>query len=59
MLTFQEVKATAGNRTITITRASVPGGWLVLVAWSDIQGSSPSITFVPDALHEWDGSSLS
>ena len=36
--------------TIPISRAKIPGGWLV---------SSPSsVTFVPDPNHDWDGTSL-
>jgi hypothetical protein len=35
----------------TIERAAVPGGWLVT-----LNGSS--MTFVPDAGHQWDGGSL-
>lgn len=58
MLTFQEVKATIGDRAIKLSRAKVPGGWLVLVAWNDTQGSSSSMTFVPDPAHQWDGTSL-
>ena len=34
----------------TVTRAAVPGGWLVT-----INGSG--LTFVPDAKHRWDGAS--
>lgn len=35
----------------SVTRAKVPGGWLVVVAGS-------GVTFFPDASHEWDGLSL-
>lgn len=58
MLTFQEIKAKGSDRMLTISRAKVPGGWLVLLAWSDIQGSSSTMTFLPDAAHQWDGASL-
>lgn len=36
---------------ISIYRAPVPGGWLVA-------SHSGALTFVPDAAHKWDGSSL-
>lgn len=39
------------NSAIAVSRAKVPGGWLV------VQGSG--IAFVPDLNHEWDGGSLS
>ena len=39
------------NSAIAVSRAKVPGGWLV------VQGSG--IAFVPDVNHEWDGGSLS
>jgi hypothetical protein len=58
MLIFQDIKATGSDRKLSISRAKVPGGWLVLLAWSDIQGSSSTMTFVPDANHQWDGASL-
>ncbi len=37
----------------SVCRAKVPGGWLI---WA-INGSGGGITFLPDAKHEWDGSS--
>lgn len=38
-------------------RASIPGGWLVMVetAPTDTHGFAP--TFVPDPEHKWDGTS--
>ncbi|HEY3783263.1 MAG TPA: hypothetical protein VGL56_19460 [Fimbriimonadaceae bacterium] len=42
----------------TLTRAKVPGGWLVSVFWSSIQAGGTGLMFYPDPLHEWDGSSL-
>jgi hypothetical protein len=35
-------------------RSKIPGGWLVF--FNGI--NSESVTFVPDADHEWDGNSL-
>ena len=35
----------------TVTRAAVPGGWLVAVNGS-------GVTFVPDPKHRWDGASV-
>lgn len=37
-----------------ISRARIPGGWLVSCDGSDVD----SITFVPDPYHKWDGNSL-
>jgi hypothetical protein len=39
-----------------ISRARVPGGWLVYT-W-ELANNSPALTFVPDPDHRWDGSSL-
>lgn len=39
------------NSSIAVSRAKVPGGWLVVI------GSGA--TFMPDANHEWDGGSVS
>lgn len=36
--------------TISVQRAKIPGGWLVT--------AGNGLAFVPDAAHEWDGSSL-
>jgi hypothetical protein len=56
MLTFHEIKATAWEQELNITRARVPGGWLVILAAT--VGKRPSMTFVPDEKHHWDGASL-
>ena len=37
---------------IPLLRAKVKGGWLIAAS------SGASVTFYPDALHEWDGTSL-
>jgi hypothetical protein len=42
----------------TLSRAKVPGGWLVSVFWCAIQGGGTSLMFYPDPNHEWDGNSL-
>ena len=34
-----------------VRRAKIPGGWLVTIR-------DEGITFVPDPMHEWDGSSV-
>ena len=41
----------SSSASLTIYRANIPGGWLVVVRPHD------SLTFVPDPLHEWDGGS--
>lgn len=38
-----------------LSRAKVPGGWLVFI-WSPMN-SDQGITFYPDPNHEWEGSS--
>lgn len=58
MLTFQELPAQVsdadGRSTpIDVSRARVPGGWLVRLGWREVAG-----TFVPDPTHSWDGRSL-
>jgi hypothetical protein len=42
----------------TLSRAKVPGGWLVSVFWSSIQAGGTSLMFYPDPNHDWDGNSL-
>ncbi|MEZ5397422.1 MAG: hypothetical protein R2724_32225 [Bryobacterales bacterium] len=44
-LEFRPVKS-----NLAIKRAKVPGGWLIALG--------DSVTFLPDAGHKWDGSSL-
>jgi hypothetical protein len=41
-----------GTEELTIQRAKVPGGWLVLY------DEGKSITFYPDPAHAWTGSSV-
>lgn len=38
------------NANIAVSRARIPGGWLV--------AAGHGITFVPDAGHDWDGTSI-
>ena len=40
----------------TIYRAKIPGGWLVTQSLRSDERAS--LTFVPDAHHEWDGNSI-
>ncbi len=49
-LVFETLDVRAQGQ-ISIYRAPIPGGWLVA-------SHSGALTFVPDAGHEWDGSSL-
>jgi len=43
------------TKPITLQRAKVPGGWLVLLQKNVAEAG---ITFVPDPEHCWDGGSL-
>ena len=57
MLVWEGLRST--GRDLCISRAKVPGGWLVYVR-EDTFDLSPalSLTFYPDSEHKWDGSSL-
>jgi hypothetical protein len=39
----------------SLSRAKIPGGWLL---YATTAVDSPSLVFVPDPNHEWDGASL-
>ncbi|MFO7695302.1 MAG: hypothetical protein R6V57_19620 [Vicinamibacterales bacterium] len=39
-----------------VSRAKIPGGWLVGIESGNVR--SWALTFVPDPNHEWDGGSL-
>src|SRR5262245_49077712 len=54
LLTWETVAADPGGTMVT-KRASVPGGWLVLVQ----RGDSTSLTFFPDEKHRWNEGSPS
>jgi hypothetical protein len=43
-----------------VYRTAVPGGWLVVVQSETAIsfGSFSTLTFIPDAEHQWDGKSL-
>jgi len=58
MLIFEAVKAELSGSSLNVRRAKIPGGWLVMVITAPGIVGSPSITFVPDTDHKWDGSSL-
>ena len=58
-LKFQTIVSSDGE--MMVRRAKVPGGWLVTAATSRVFGNNVDgvgLTFVPDAKHEWNGSSL-
>lgn len=38
---------------ICVTRAKIPGGWLVAIQWSNVSGGSGGLTFVPDPDYKW------
>lgn len=44
---------TTGNISVLLSRAPVPGGWLVLAATTVGPGYPVSITFYPDPTHSW------
>jgi hypothetical protein len=48
---------TGHHPQVSLYRAKVPGGWLVLAVLG-LTGESGTITFYPDPGHAWDGSSL-
>ena len=39
-----------------VSRAKIPGGWLVCLESGNVRSSG--LTFVPDPDHKWDGGSL-
>jgi len=41
-----------------ISRAKIPGGWLMTIQTNNQADRSVGMTFVPDPKHEWDGKSL-
>jgi hypothetical protein len=59
-LDFKQVQASGWIGTGVVSRAKVPGGWLVLVTERQHvnQNASRSITFYPDPAEVWDGGSL-
>jgi len=68
-LIFEPLDAVRGGPThdpMEVTRARVPGGWLVALTNGHIAGEYPGlaapinatgITFVPDPEHRWTGAS--
>jgi hypothetical protein len=54
---FRGGMRSTGDTFIEISRACVPGGWLLLTA---VKGEvdQASTSFYPDAEHLWDGNSL-
>ena len=42
----------------SVSRAKVPGGWLICVFWNSVSCGGPSMLFYPDPEHLWDGASL-
>jgi len=53
MIVWEDVKS-EGCSKLSIFRAKVPSGWLVLVHQADVEG----LTFYPDPKHEWNASSM-
>lgn len=58
MLIFERIEAEWEGKGINVSRAMVPGGWLVFVVHATGPVGQGGITFVPDPNHTWDGSSL-
>lgn len=57
MLTFESIETQSKFAGINISRAKVPGGWLVMAVSVTIP-TFGNVAFVPDVDHTWDGSSL-
>ena len=53
MLTDPGLFGGTGNIKVLLSRAQVPGGWLVLAATTLGDGYPVSITFYPDPTHLW------
>ncbi len=58
MLTFERVDGEWEGKTINVSRAAVPGGWLMLIVHATGPMGQGGVTFVPDPSHTWDGSSI-
>jgi hypothetical protein len=43
-----------GNIEVLLSRAQVPGGWLVLAVTQGGTATPTAITFYPDPSHSWD-----
>lgn len=58
-LVFEALKASGDAKALSVQRARVLGGWLV-VAYLEaaLTFKSASVTFYPDPEHKWDGASL-
>jgi hypothetical protein len=51
-LQFEKLELNTAN--VRLSRAKIPGGWLLLAA----SNSGGGLTFYPDPQHKWDGNSL-
>lgn len=58
MLVFESLKAQVEGKPVTLSRARVPGGWLVLMTWTSRVIEHSNMAFVPDPEHTWNGASL-
>ncbi len=56
MLTLENLTLCESMSHLNIARAAIPGGWLVYITHTT--SNEGGCCFVPDAAHEWDGSSL-
>lgn len=62
-LSWEQLPATAAPLDLHISRAKVPGGWLVIAYSYDKYGHTSgqkalTMTFYPDQKHAWDGASM-
>jgi len=54
MIEWKDLKS---SYQVIVSRAKVPGGWLVLVRGGGAD-EALGLTFYPDPEHKWDGNSL-
>jgi hypothetical protein len=48
-----------GKGILLVSRAKVPGGWLIASYLFGMSYKTATVTFYPDPDHSWDGGSLS
>jgi hypothetical protein len=53
-LKFEKVDVAGSTLSLRLSRAKIPGGWLLIA----MTNSGGGLTFYSDPQHKWDGSSL-